>query len=235
MRAIQVLFVVLAFVPSLAFGQGTYAVDQDGCIVDQPCPWRDLRTNPSTTKTTTDLRSGNTYLTTRNPDGKIDLFGSNARTGSTWDQTIDPATNSQYGHNKRGQFWSAPLTTPGNYVDGYWNPAFDIPPTIVFERSEHDRWVAEWERTGGTMETRRAPQAAASPAPLGNAFDEEKFLQDYRAVQERRQHDAMIGFIKAQMNPALLVEAARAAARQQCMKIAVQTERDACLVAADRR
>src|SRR5579864_9042358 len=95
--------------------QSSYAVDGDGCVVGQPCPWR------PTTKTTVDWQSGNVYRTIHNPDGTTDVFGSNSRTGSRWDQHKDPRDNLQFGHNKLGEEWAAPLRRPAPY-EADWTP-----------------------------------------------------------------------------------------------------------------
>lgn len=94
--------------------QTNYAVDADGCVVGQPCPYRGWRTG---TSATTDGLSGNVYQKRRNADGTTDVFGFNAHTGSHWDQHYDPNLGQQSGHTKNGQPWTGQLVPPLGPLD----------------------------------------------------------------------------------------------------------------------
>lgn len=257
MRLNVFLVVVLVLSPSLAYGQAIYSVDKDGCIVGQPCafgvplpppklpiytvdadgcvvgqpcPWRGWRVIPKT-KTTIDWLSGNQYETTRNPDGTTDVVGTNRLTGSRWDQHLDPATNSQSGHNKRGQFFSAPLTMPAHDATVNENSMSDFgtPQTFVFEPSEHDRWLADWwnkdKAKGGTQDS----SMQSSTQDDMSAGDERRAFIDAYTREEARQKQKDIGRVLANMQPGSLAVAARAAARQRCLTIPDEETRNACL------
>lgn len=204
--------------------QGIYAVDKDGCVVGQPCPWRGWRTitPTSSTKETTDWRSGNVYQTKRNPDGTTDVFGSNRSTGSLWEQHIDPNANFQYGYNNRGQFWAAPLSAPAS------NGAIDWPPNVVFAPNE------QWRTRLNFVPTPPLLKPSISPTGSANFETEQKIRDDY-ARRKQDEQRAIIGRIMSRMQDGSIVEVARAAARQRCLKLQDENARDACMRDADRK
>jgi hypothetical protein len=237
---IKVAFgVFFALLPALAFGQSvqvdgcisgrpcafglplppptntdTYGVDADGCVVGQPCPWRAWRASGSTT---TDRLAENVYRTRRNADGTTDVFGSNARTGSQWDQHIDASRNLQFGHNKVGQLWTAPLNTPSY--------ATDEPMEVVFAPSEHDRWLEDWWK--------KVSKAKSVP-PSPPDFDEQKFKDEY-AREPQRQLSVFTARMKFRMQDGSIVQAARTAARQRCLALTEVNARGACMKDADQK
>jgi len=193
----------------------TYGVDADGCMVGQPCPWRAWRASGSTT---TDRPAENVYRTRRNTDGTTDVFGSNARTGSKWTQHYDPNRNLQSGTLKDGRPWGPARLAPpfGNGPDRAFDFGLDEPPNVVYEPSEqHDRRMEEL-----------------------SALDEQKQFNEYArlAAEARVQRDRLtMALIKSRMQPGVLVDVARAAARQRSLALTDVNARDACMKDADQK
>ena len=184
---------------------------------------------------TTHDRSGNIYWTQKHLDGSTDVFGSNPRTKSNWSQHIDPARNLQYGVNKLGQFWQAPLTTPGFKgtdaippVGGFASPDF-LTPSVILQPNAHDLWLEDWRNRpfDGPFRGGDAPYAAPTEPTLTPAEEAAA-----RELAESRQRDAMLGVVLSRMQPGSLADAARAAARARCEREQDQNKRNSCLAKA---
>jgi hypothetical protein len=203
-------------VPLPAPNQGTYIVDTDGCVSGQPCPWRGWRSKGYTT--TTDPMSGNVYQKQRNADGTTDVLGSNARTGSQWDQHYDPGQGLQSGHNKDGQTWTAPLVQPFGKT---LSPSFDFgagPPNSLDESGE-----------GVRAQLKQEPDAAPS-APSINETQRQAFEAEVARQEAERRDMVMRALVLSRMQPGVLAEAAaRAAAQRRCSAITNVSAREACL------
>jgi hypothetical protein len=239
-----VLSALCALLPSVALGQGTYAVnkngcivglpcaygvplppppnqaiyavDGDGCVIGQACPWR------PTTKTTIDSQSRNVYSTRHNMDGTTDVFGSNPFTGSQWDKHIDPRLNLQTDHNKFGQERVSPLHTSMHNDTTGWAPSFVTEP-VEYGHPRRQPWS-----NAGAVEREPASASSAQETGTSDGLD----IAEYLAQQERY---AAMAIITSQMRPGSIAEAARAAARQRCVAVADANARTACVAAANER
>jgi hypothetical protein len=222
-------------VPSLVFGQvplpppyqGPYIIEADGCIAAQPCAWRGWR---SGTPTVERGQSGNLKLgEKRNPDRTTDVDWANLRTGSRWNQHFDPSHDLQSGHNKSSEPYSARLAPPfGTAPYGGFGFGNDFPLTVVIEPSEHDRWMESWWNRN-TVQAR----LAATPT-VSDAVQQESLEQRARELEDRHKQ-ALIGVVLSHMRDGSIVVAARAAARQQCLKEQDENLRNACMADADRK
>jgi hypothetical protein len=257
-----VLGVLFALLPLIAFGQGVapytvdadgcivgrpcaygvplpppnmgvYSVDADGCLVGEPCPYRGWRNKNNTAKTTVDPRSGNVYETKHKTDGTTDVFGSNARTGSKWEQHIDPSLNLQFGRDKFGKPWVAPLTSPSSSetADNAFGPETDEPLGLVYAPSEHEYWQKEWWATGGTMKAKSAPSSSAE----SSAVDDQQSFDEYVRERAQREYTASVALIVSRMQPGLLAAAAKAAARERCLGMTDGNARQECINIAEQK
>ena len=223
----MVLGVFCVLAPSLAFGQVITIIEADGCIAAQPCAWRGWRagTTPTIERPSGGLKLGER----RNPDGTTDVDWANLRTGSRWNQHFDPSHDLQSGHNKFGDAYSARLAPPfGTAPYGAFGFGNDFPSGLVVEPSEHDRWMADWwsQNTGHARfaATPTVPDAVQQP-----------FLE-HRARELADSHkQALIGLVLSHMRDGSIVVAARAAARQRCLKDQDENLRNACMTDADRK
>jgi hypothetical protein len=220
-------------VPLPAPTQGTYAVDGEGCVIGQPCSWRGWRTD--TTKTSIDRTSGNVYETTRHPDGTTDSKNFNLRTGSIWDQHTDARTNVEYGHDKSGRFWSAPLTAPRFDAPETSAPGPDILlPTNELEPSAHDIWLKNWWNSRGQPLASNFNGQDWSTA--NGAEQRQQLFEAYAqeaATQRERDHD--ISAVLSRMQPGSLAAAARSVAHDRCVALPNEIERASCIEAANKK
>jgi hypothetical protein len=209
-----------------------FSIDADGCVVGQPCVFREWR-NTNKSLTTVDALSGNAYETRRNSDGTTDVSGFNTRTGSRWEQHIDPGLNLQFGRDKFGKPWVAPLTGPtfGMPADNTLGPATDEPLNVVYEPSEHERWQKDWWATGGTMKTKSAPSSSAQSSTI----EEEQTLDEYIRERTLLEQRASIALVLSRMQPGQLAAAAKAAARERCLGLTNVNARQECINNAEQK
>jgi hypothetical protein len=206
-----------------------YQIDGEGCVVGDPCPWRGWRANRETeeSRSRVDPRSGNSYLTTRNPDGTTDVRGYNANTGSHWDQHIDPGARSQSGHNKFGQPWAAGLGIVPEQPRGPW--VLDHEPTVVIEPTEFEkRREAFFGRPMNSPSSDSSTDRGLIGKPGGQPLSDDELLLSAEAQRQRERELSTQGVLM-KMQPASLVEAARAASRQKCLALADGEARTSCL------
>jgi hypothetical protein len=196
--------------------QGTsWSVDADGCLVGKPCSYRDVRPTPTTL---TD-RSGNKYVTEHNADGTTVETGSNAHTGSRWTNTQDPAANVQYGIDKSGRRWSAPLHT---YSSGYLTN--DTPTVDDFPTADVSRGASA-----------PAPTAGSGSSKV-NANDPDGWEDFYRRQRGPDPSGGAVGRVLQNMRPGSLAEAARSTAHKRCLTSTDERVRvAACTKAAELR
>jgi hypothetical protein len=231
------LVVVCAVLPTVVFAQNINVLPADGCIAGFPCTSRLLQPpddpayrvegydcadgqrqpcrwhNPTDTRTTIDQLSGNVYQTRRNADGTTDVSGSNAKTGSKWNQHYDPNRGVQSGHGKNGQQWTGRLAPP-----------FGTAPRSF--RSGSDERVDLGSELNQTTEAEQ--QTTRDEAARDLAEQQQEW-------ERERQREAAINFghVMSRMQPGVLAGAAKAAARQRCFGLTDVNARDACLRAAD--
>jgi hypothetical protein len=230
------LTVACALLPLAAFGQNVLAfgpnvLDPDGCIVGFPCTARLLQPpdnpayrvqgydcavdqrEPCRWHNDPDTGSGNVYQTRRNADGTTDVSGSNAKTGSKWNQHYDPNRGVQSGHGKNGQQWTGRLAPP-----------FGTAPRSF--RSGSDERVDLGSELNQTTEAEQ--QTTRDEAARELAEQQQEW-------ERERQREAAINFghVMSRMQPGVLAGAAKAAARQRCFGLTDVNARDACLRAAD--
>ena len=77
--------------------------------------------------------------------------------------------------------------------------------------------------------------ARSSATESAIAFDDQQFRDAFAREQAQRHQRAMIGVVLSGMQPGLLVEAARAAARNRCAKEQDAGTRAACMKDAERK
>ena len=103
----------------------------------------------------------------------------------------------------------------------------------MYEPSERDQ--IGWG-PGSRMESKPTRSSVSEGVA---SFDERKFLDGYArqlAAQEEARREALtMAIIKSRMRPEFLVEAARAGARQRCLVVTDETERNACLKEANQK
>ena len=213
--------------------KGIWQIDTDGCVVGEPCPWRRQRPKLEDNTTTTVDWADNILRTTRNADGTTDIVGFNPRTGSKWSQHLRPDENRQFGVDKLGRPFSAPITTPALSRDPSSGPKSawraDFAPSIVFQPSANDTWLEEWWRRplNGPFDsptTRNSLRALSSDISI-----------EEQALQEAAREGALLSLVLSQMRPGSLAEAARATARQRCLPLTDVKALNACLAEADRK
>jgi hypothetical protein len=230
------LTVACTFIPFVAFGQSV--LPADGCIAGFPCTARLLRPaddpayrvagydcavdqrEPCRWHNDLDTTSGNVYQTRRNADGTTDVSGSNAKTGSTWDQHYDPSRGFQSGHRKNGQPWTGRLVAPfGNAHNGGYVYA--------------DRFAQEENQNYADIEPPTPSITEAEPQAIHDEYARELAERQREAEQER---ETLINraLAMSRMQPGVLAAAARAAARQRCVGVTDANARDACAKTADR-
>ena len=215
--------------------KGIWQIDTDGCVVGEPCPWRRQRQKPEDNTTTTVDWAGNIRHTTRNADGTTDQVGLNPRTGSEWTHHWRPDENLQFGVNKLGRPFSAPITTPALSRGPSSGPVSawqaDVGPRILYQPSANDTWLAEWWRRplNGPFDSQGASRNSLGAVPSDVSIEEQVLSR--QAARE----GALLGVVLSQMRPGSLAEAARAAARQRCLPLTDGKALNACLVEADRK
>jgi hypothetical protein len=209
--------------------QGMWQVDADGCLMGEPCPYRNRSTTPKTDTTA----SGTSSWRRDNPDGSVDRFFSNSHTGSQWDQHYGDGVQS--GHNKDGVPWGPTRLAP-QFVPSAYPHQFvpDGPLDYVDEPSEHDRWEEEWRRTGGTMQPSRVSTSPSEADRLVERRLRDEYAKQVAAQEQARADASTMATVLSRMQPGVLAEAARAAARQRCLTITGENERNTCLEAANK-
>jgi len=228
---------------------GTYVIDADGCVSEDPCPWRGWRTEKKATKTTVDPTSDNVYKTRRNADGTTDMIGFNPRTGSVWDQQYDPSQNLQSGHTKTGKSWQAPLTTltpSGDSVSPTSNYTFggrrqlELTPTP--QRGAFEPPPSNYT-FGGLRQLEVTPTPDLDYRQVGTEGASASFSDEEAAPtaalrqrlldeQKECERNAALGAVLSGMQPGSLLAASKAAARQRCLKEQDLYARTSCLTAA---
>ena len=244
MLAKMVLGVLCALIPSLGIAQTAYAPDgpAPACLTRflPKCVW-------ASTTTTDDLAgirrltidwADNRLLTTKNADGSTDQTGYNPRTGARWENHYEPSLGLQWGYNKRGQLWTAPLNTPApfgarSYGSALWFET-DEPLDVVDEPNEDDLRPQGWWNLSNL-------DAAPPTPPLTPAEEQAIRDEDNRERAERQreltdgERHLMIGLVMSQMQPGSLATLARTVARQRCLTEQEETTRAVCMTAADQK